>query len=134
MRTFGQKEDKQFLTTSTSTFLHQILTNTVGNLDKNIKYFRQIQSVILTNPFCNLEKYRLIVAVMPYRSNPCEDSSTKRGKAISCHSVSSISSTLFSKKSTQTQPRLFGSVLSSACSSQTYEKVGTRRTRTGHDF
>ena len=50
------------------------------------------------------------MVVMPYQSNPCEDFWTKRGRAISCHSASSFSSTLFSKKSTQTQPRLFGSV------------------------
>ena len=33
----------------------------------------------------NLKAVRLMMVVMPYPSNPCEDSWTKRGKTISCH-------------------------------------------------
>ena len=44
-----------------------------------------MQLVILKKAFCNLEKYRLMMVVMPYPSNPCEDSQAKRGQAISCY-------------------------------------------------
>ena len=78
----GKKRKSHFLPLELKLF--------TSNSNKYILQLGQTNLVILTNLFRNLEKYRLMVLVMPHRSNPCEDSRTKRGKAISCHSGSSF--------------------------------------------